>query len=567
MARKVISQSESEIKKKLENSVGSQLTDTEYATIAIMHDARMARTDLCRFNNYVLKEEKSQKSIVTAPHQELLFDFVWNHPLVVVRLPIGTGKTYCMGALTLFLLGSDVTTRGAVVGASQSQSKKLLLFVKDYIEKPSLNVSLNLVFPKLVLSSEYANTQDRITIERPAGIRDPSLVAVGIDGKIEGARLSWIVADDLINAINAMTKEQREKSQEVFIGRLYSRLDHGQGGRCVVCNTPWHHDDLTYYLENKMSWPTITMDIYGYIRFSNIDAAWLNGALEKYIRPATTKYGKWYRLKAHDPDPEEKIPLWPERYSLKLIEDIRYGKNTDGKNRIAGMPTKEFARLFLCQPLDDNAARCNKDWIENCKFRGIKTSMVAEYKGDNPTYTGLDLAVGKGKKSDKTVFFTIELLKDGSRRILDIESGHFLGPDIIDKIIDKENRYKSICWVENNAAQDFILQFALEKKKDLKIRAHTTTSANKNDVDWGVESIFTEIEQQAWIIPCNEDGTVHEEIKDWIDDMLYYQPSAHTGDHLMASWICRQGVRKGGRFKVSPVLGKMRDFVAQIGGF
>jgi hypothetical protein len=34
------------------------------------------------------------------------------------------------------------------------------------------------------------------------------------------------------------------------------------------------------------------------------------------------------------------------------------------------------------------------------------------------------------------------------------------------------------------------------------------------------------------------------QIQEWIDEMLYYQPSAHTGDRLMACWMAREAARQ-----------------------
>ena len=33
------------------------------------------------------------------------------------------------------------------------------------------------------------------------------------------------------------------------------------------------------------------------------------------------------------------------------------------------------------------------------------------------------------------------------------------------------------------------------------------------------------------------------EVLAWIQEMLYYDPEAHTGDRLMASWFAREAAR------------------------
>ena len=60
----------------------------------------------------------------------------------------------------------------------------------------------------------------------------------------------------------------------------------------------------------------------------------------------------------------------------------------------------------------------------------------------------------------------------------------------------------------------------------------------------GVESLAAELHAKKWRIP-NKDGMLHKQVAKWIDEMLYYDPAAHTGDRLMASWFARQGAMKG----------------------
>lgn len=520
-----------------------ELSDGQLAIRALFREAKEARYDLTKFYNFVIRHELTKERLTAAPHQKVMFSFIQHHDRSVLRMPIGTGKTFGMAATGLWMLGNDPTERGAIVSKAQQQAQKPLGMIADYITEPRLNANLILVFPNLRKSTRKTDTwsQRQITVDRDPGIRDPSLVAIGVDSAIAGARLSWLVADDTIDDENTCTETNRDKVESNFDGRLMSRMDP-VGSKAVVCNTPWHSKDLTYHLEKNAGWPTITMDIYGYIRITNADASWLDEVEGVLIKPSTTRRG-YYRLVEHGEDPNEEIPLWPDRYSVEQIKEIRYGK--DGKG---GMLPKEFARLFLCEPFDEKAARCQRDWVEKCKYNGMGLDLVSEYTGSNPVYTGVDLGIGKGRRNDKSVFFTFERLPDGSRRILDVDGGKWSGPDIIDKLLSKVERYRSIVTVENNQAQDYIIQFAIKQKKDLIIHAHTTGSINKHHLDYGVESVFTEIKNEAWIIPCDKYGVCHPEVQNFIDDMLYYQPPpAHTGNYLMACWIAREKARVGNR--------------------
>ncbi len=508
-------------------------TDAELAIQGLIRRGAEARASITDFYRLVIKHEITKASLEPAAHQKVMFSFIEHHPRTVHRIPIGCGKTFGMAAVTLWLTGNDVTQRGAVLSKTQAQAAKPVSMVADYITEPTLNKPLIIAFPWLRKSPRASDpwTTNKLTVERPPGIRDPTLVAVGLEGAIGGARLSWIVADDTIDIDNSATPEVREKARQNLEGRILSRLDP-KGSRAVFTNTPWDPKDLTFHLQKNLGWPTLQMDIYGNIRIWNADAAWLHMAEREFLRPSAHD-PEVYRLREHGADPGEVIPLWPDRMTATDIEVIRRGT----------MP-HEFARLYLCEPFDADAARCHREWVEKCKKPGLGTSLVHNYQGPNPVFTGLDLGIGTGGKHDLTVFFTFELLPDGLRRILNIESGRFSGPRIVEMIADMHKRYGAVIIVENNAAQDYIRQFALAKHKDIIIKAHTTTRQNKMHEDFGVESIFTELSQGAWIIPCDMSGNVEKEVQTWIDDMLMYMPHKHTGDHLMACWIARERARR-----------------------
>ncbi len=536
----------------LDGNAGAQPSDQQLALRALLRKAKLARTDLSTFYSLVIKHELTKEPLNPSPHQEVMFSFFLEHLRCVFRQPIGTAKTFGMAAITLWLLGNDLTQRGAIVSRTRGQAEKVLSMVADYITDPELSAALTLVFPWLK-KPEPATiwSASKISIERGAAIRDPSLVAVGIDGRIHGSRISWLVADDCIDDENSKTPDVREATAGKFDNRLASRLDP-TNARAVVTNTPWDREDLTYHLEETAGWPTLTMDIYGNIWVTNATAAWMAKAERELIRPSVQTLGAW-RLRAHDPDPQEQVLLFPERYTEESVAEIR-----------KRMLPHEFARLMLCQPFDAEQARCQRGWLELCKKRGMGTTLVSQYRGENPTYTGVDLAIGTKLKHDKTVFFTFEVLPDGSRRLLDVESGRYEGPTIVDMAIKKSEDYQSVIAVETVSAQKYILQFALKQRKSLQVFAHSTGAANKMHVTYGVESLFTEFRNAAWIIPCDAKGQCHPEVQMVLDAALFYQPPpAHTPDHLMAMWIGRERARKSHFRDAAPRVGPRRAAAVQ----
>lgn len=499
------------------------------ATEALLVDAQLAREDPKAFFSFVMREETTHQPIVAQPHQRVLFDFVMAFARCVIRMPTGASKTFCMSALTMWLLGQDPTVRGALISSTQGQAAKPLKMVADYLTQPQLSAFVRLAFPALQRSQRKADpwSQSAITVDRLAGIRDPSLVAIGVDGALPGARLAWAVVDDILDRENTSTPAGRDKVHEFVDSTVLPRMDPHES-RIVVCNTPWHPDDVTYRLE-RAGWPTLTMDVEGGITLSNVPDSWDTPDL----RPSKSP-GEVYRLAEHDPDDEETKPLWPLRFDRERIEELRR----------THLPHR-FNQLYLCKCRDNEQARCKLEWLDKCKLLGRGMSLVGEYRGPHATVTGVDLGVGQdADKHDRSAFVTVELLPSGKRRLLDVEAGRWDGPTIVAKIIRKHRQYNSIVRVENNSAQDYILQFVRASNASVPVKAHTT-GRQKANPEFGIESIFVELANGGWIIPCDVRGHCHPSVQQLLDGWLYYDPGPgkHTPDLVMAAWFAREQAR------------------------
>lgn len=562
---------------------------------AVLGRAETARRDPARFFEFALREEKTQARITAAAHQRVLFSFVQAFPRCVIRMPAGSSKTFCMAGLTLWLLGLDPTERGAIISASEMQAAKPFSMVQDYLEdEHHAYPELHLTFPALRPSPRQKDkwTETRLVVDRPPGIRDASLAAVGLDGALQGARLSWILVDDVLSEENTATPAARQKVNRLFFSKVLSRKDI-ERSRIVVTNTPWHPADLTYALE-KAGWPTLTMSIEGDITITNADE-WDTDELRSDPRSRNPR-NEGLRLAAHDSedygaplcrkaasgetirateheieqcrrgersdlffyDIDGEVPLWPEKFPQEAIEELR-------DVTYANEP-QTYNQLYRCLCRDDASAKCKVEWIERCKDQALSFghhSFVHEYRGSNFTVTGVDLAIGEDEKHDYTAFFTFEIIPQivvttdkgprtirNARKILDVEFGRYAGRTIVDKLIDKVRRYQSFVRVETNAAQDFIRQWVLDVDIAIPVKAHTT-GKNKTQRIIGVEGLFIELESGAWLIPCDPvTRAVPEAVRRWIDECLYYQPPpAHTGDLLMASWLGRAQARALGAFE------------------
>lgn len=517
---------------------------------ALARHIAAARRHPAALLEFVMKEETTRERLSVLPHQRVLFDFVMAHERCVIRLPVGFTKTYSMTALTLWLLGTDCTARGAVISAAVEQSGKIVGAVRDYIEQSR---ELRATYRHLIPSQREGDPwqQTKITVDRPFGIRDPSLTAVGIDGKLPGARLSWMLVDDILDRENTATAAGREKVRRFFSTTVLARRD-STGARLVVCNSPWHPDDLTYALQ-RLGWPVLEMDCDGNIRLFNTQ--WDTDDIRPSLRDST---GTNHRLTAHDApayaamegiaaapgwkDEEDAIPLWPERFGskvlLKLAEDY---------------PSHEFNQLYRCIVRDEEGSRVKVAWIEACKALAREReafTFTGAWKEPYPCYTGVDVGVGRKLTNDCSCIFTFAVLPGKLRRVLEVQTGRWSGKELVARIIATHARYGSIVRVETNGAQDFVRQWCLREDASVPVRAHNTGSANKHSRRHGVESLFVELENTAWLLPNDPLGRCPKEMQEAIDAALYYDPDKHTGDPLMAWWLAREQARDAGALAV-----------------
>lgn len=412
----------------------------------LLLQAADAREDIVDFFNFVMRSEEAPYQLLkAAAHQRLGLRFMLDHRRSVNMWPRDHAKTFSSLALCLKLLGDFPSLRGAVVSSSQELAAKVLRGVSDYIEHSD---RLHLVYPNLV-KSERSNepwTQTALTVKRPPGTRDPSLVAIGYQGAVVGRRLDWILIDDLLTQENTTTEDSRMKMLEWVDGTLLGTLVPSGESRVIITNTPWHPQDLLNSAR-KRGWATLRMTISGDVdieddreEFNRISGGdyWDSDEL----RPSK-KHFKISRLAAHDPDPDEKVQLWPERWTSERI----------------AMKRREILEHVYLQnyemvPLDPAAAWCKPEWIELCKknARDMGVYSLAErWTGDGVVIMGIDLAIQIGEHNDDTAFFTFVVLPSGHRQILDIDFGKFDGPTNIAKTSDKTTRYNiQLARVENN---------------------------------------------------------------------------------------------------------------------
>ncbi len=457
-----------------------------------------ARENAAAFAAFVLRDEETGKPVTLAPMHRRWHRLLDKQPRLVIWGHPESGKSAQVAvARVLWELGRNPNLRIVVISATEKLAKKLISTVRQYIEK---SAELHTVFPDLRARAQKAGqpwSMTALTVERSVISKDPSLQAVGIAGNILGSRIDVLIFDDILTRPNTRTEAKLAETFDWLTGTPLGRLT--SGARVWAVTNAWNPHD----------------------------------AMERLV---AERGFKGVRFPVLLPDG---TPAWPDRFPPKRLRRIR-----------RDLGAVEYARQMLCIARDESEARFKREWIEVGLKRGAGYSLVNRVDPDDlpngyAIFHGVDLAVSLKTSADLTVFFTILLHPNGDRQVLSIIAGRWSGPDIVERVDDLAARYGGLFIVENNAAQQFILQFAAETTR-AQLKAFTT-GHNKADPAFGVESLATELEAGWWIIPSPEDrgDPLPPEVEAWVSEMVGYdpRPGKHTGDRIMSSWFAREGAR------------------------
>lgn len=511
---------------------------------ARMARVALAREDINEFCRFVLKDEFTGKPIQQAAVHEHMQRLADKHSRLAFMAFPESGKTQQLAvARVLFALGHNPNLRLVVVSWTHGKATETVMAIRRYIETSK---ELREVFPNLKPADPW--TDSAFTVQREAVSRNPSVKAYGFEGDITGARVDGMIIDDLVTGKNTQTKTQRDRVYNWVFGTLWSRLT--PSAWVIIMANAWHPDDLVHRLDKNREM---------------VDAS----------SPSKSTF-RWHVERMPVVDARGNS-VWPERWPLERIESKR-----------EELGPIEFARQYMCLARAETDARFTEaaittalglgqhfrqvHYLEDIEVpddielpnmpprahlspeemkRWVRETLAHHQQYGTPLpfiiATGVDLAVQRHAAADLTAFCTIAVFPDGRRLILELKAGRFTFASIVQQIIDIHERFSpTVIMVENVAAQDYLLQH-LRDVSDAPIEPYTT-GAGKADPSIGIDSIAYLVENGKYIIPGAPTGNLKQisdkEIKALVEDMLFYSPTNHTGDRLMALWFADMAVRK-----------------------
>lgn len=514
----------------------TQYTPEFLAQVRGVHEARLAlcRRDINTFTEYVLKDEITGESVKQAPIHIRIQYLAGRHKRLGLLAMPGCGKSQAMIARILWCLGNNPKGRYAIVAQSQTKAKAILQTIKKYIESSD---ELHQVFPNLRPGEPW--TDSRLVVAREGFIKDPSVVAYGVNGDITGTRVDGLVIDDILTEKNTRTKAMREKMYTFVFRTLWDRVEKPDGW-IVFMGNAWHPDDLLHRLERGTH---------------NTDAKRDESEMAWHVE----------RIRVLTPDGQS---TWPERFPMHVIEGMRdeFGP-------------LEFARKYLCEARSDEDACFKRQYVDAACRLGEKFHTITELTqlklprewGIDPfdlmegikerlTYGtwslplsivfGVDSASVTSANADETVLFgALAHRHTGQRMLLQVLGARTDFDGTCQRIVHAHNMFRpDLIMVESNQAQYHIVTHLRKAAAGLNLRPFYT-NGNKWDPTMGVQALSGSLAMERWIFPVpagTMEGAAYDtDLAKLIEEALYFTPNRakHTGDRLMAWWFAEMGLR------------------------
>ncbi len=163
-----------------------------------------------------------------SPHRGLLMAF--RH----------SGKSTVVGIFAACVLCHNPSARILILSAHSGLARRMVGHIRNIIENHPM-------CSDLIPDNKKEWSADKITVRRPIGIREPSVVCQGLYGNITGLRADLIICDDVEVPNTSNTAQKRENLRE----RL-RELDFilSPNGTMIYIGTP-HTMDTIYRTNNN----------------------------------------------------------------------------------------------------------------------------------------------------------------------------------------------------------------------------------------------------------------------------------------------------------------------------
>jgi phage terminase large subunit-like protein len=220
------------------------------------------------FGEYYIKPFTRKWNSNTANHHYYMLEKALESLSLVIHVPVEHAKsTWFSLVLPLYFICRDCNTQGCILSNTSRQAEGFLRNIKWHIEyNPKFKEDFgDYIIPhkptKHDTTGKWTNTSIIIKRDKEFQSKDPTITAIGTGGAIMGARLDWVIADDIIDLKNSQTEILRKKVEDWWLEIIDARVI--DGGRKILLGTLQHTKDLLCTLSDNKD--------YCYVHLSALD--------------------------------------------------------------------------------------------------------------------------------------------------------------------------------------------------------------------------------------------------------------------------------------------------------
>lgn len=466
---------------------------------------------------------------------------------ILMFAPRGHAKSTCVTQnYPVWELYRNPNLRILIVSANQEIATG---FVRAIMWQLENNNDLKDTFGDLVPMSKRKWGERAFIVERDTKEKDPSVVGIGVGGKLISRRADIIIVDDLLDIETARTPAQRKKTKEWFENVLLPILE--EGGRLVIVGTAWYKNDLLDELYKEGNFD-VKLKLKALV-YNSVSI--LKGKAGTSIRDHTWKlpYDLNQYPKALDISTilsphlisswglttyTENGVLWYPKWSYDKLINKKESQN---------MSDAAFSRQYLNEPMSEQDKLFKERYLQEALARGNNKRMFTRYDNLNLVgmahwgtvlaAVGLDLAISKKRTSDDTALAVWGLTENKTYVLLHADVGKWGPEETKQKVMEAQDNFNPIkIKVENVAFQDMMRQQLQDD--DIPVEGFMTSSSKKFNEETGIARLANLFEQGRVGIPASKaDGASYKVVQRLLGEMLDYTFDGHMGDLLAASWF------------------------------
>ena len=477
----------------------------------VSEEAKKNLRNFSSFREKYFRTEQGKKYETADFHKNWISNIIEsidNGKELLILSPPRHGKTELLIHFAVYQICKNPNIRIMWVGGNEDIAKNALSAVLDVLDTneelrdaycpPGTNFK-----PDNRSGKNWSQNQFTVGTRTVAGIKSPTMVAVGKGGKILSRDCDLIIADDIEDHQTTMQPGARESTRQWWTTTLSSRKEEHTA--VVVIGSRQHPDDLYHHLLDSDNFTSIVETAH------RLDCD----------------------LPEHTPEEHVDCVLWPTKRSFDwLMSRARAASSTGGR--------QIFEMVYYNQTYVEGTQIFTMNIIDQCMRPDL---IMGEHYHNLHLVAGLDPASSGFQAS---VLWGIDAYR-GELYLIDLENRKGGGiRAALDQMSDWLHHYDCRHWiVEENGFQsairldESIKEFTL--RNGIQVQGHLT-GKNKHDPLYGVGAMADLFENRKIHLPTG-DSESSAKIQKYRQQLLYFdgkpvsKRNKEKTDIVMASWF------------------------------